>query len=115
MDHCPEQATVVYRSKDGKEKKTYLPAATAEQAGDALEWPTAMACHVPERGKRSIRYYARYATSVRAKRAQAAIPTVLECSLPRRSELGAAYPEGLRSLTLGLSPMQKGNASRSGD
>jgi hypothetical protein len=82
MDHCPEQATVVYRSKDGKEKKTYLPAATAEQAGDALEWPTAMACHVPERGKRSIRYYARYATSVRAtartRQEVESIPTVLE-------------------------------------
>jgi hypothetical protein len=45
MDCSPEQATVVYRSKDGKEKKTY----------DALEWLAAMACHVPERRKQTIR------------------------------------------------------------
>ena len=47
MDYSPEQATVVYRSKDGKEKKTY----------DALEWLAAMACHVPERRKQTIRYW----------------------------------------------------------
>ena len=44
LDYSPEQATVVYRSKDGKEKKTC----------DALEWLAAMACHVPERGKQTI-------------------------------------------------------------
>ena len=41
MNYCPEEASVLYRSKDGKEKRTY----------DALEWLAAMACHVPERGK----------------------------------------------------------------
>jgi len=51
MDYSPEQATVLYRSKDGKEKKTY----------DALEWLAAMACHVPERGKQTIRYDGAYA------------------------------------------------------
>ena len=34
---------------------------------------------------------------------------------PTQAELSAAYPESVRSFTLGLSPMQKGNASRSGD
>jgi len=72
MDYSPEQATVVYRSKDGKEKKTY----------DALEWLAAMACHVPERKKQSIRYYGAFANSVRGrlrKRQEVdPIPTVLE-------------------------------------
>jgi hypothetical protein len=44
MEYSPEQATVPYRSKDGREKKTY----------DALEWLVAMACHVPERGKQTL-------------------------------------------------------------
>jgi hypothetical protein len=72
MDYSPEQATVVYRSKDGKDKKTY----------DALDWLAAMASHVPERGKQSIRYYGAYANSVRGKQrkrqAVEPIPTVLE-------------------------------------
>ena len=57
MDYCPHEAAVVYRSKDGKEKKTY----------DALEWLAAMSCHVPERGKQTVRYYGAYANSVRGK------------------------------------------------
>ena len=72
MHYSPEQATVVYRSKDGKEKKTY----------DALEWLAAMACHVPERGKQSIRYYGFYANSTRGRQRKRQevepIPTVLE-------------------------------------
>jgi len=72
MDCSPEQATVVYRSKDGKEKKTY----------DALEWLAAMACHVPERRKQTIRYYGAYANSVRGRERRRQqvepIPTVLE-------------------------------------
>jgi len=72
MDYSPDDATVVYRSKDGKEKKTY----------DALDWLAAMASHVPERGKQSIRYYGAYANSVRGKLRKRQegepIPTVLE-------------------------------------
>jgi len=72
MDYSPEQATVVYRCKDGKEKKTY----------DALEWLAAMACHVPERRKQTIRYYGAYANSVRGRERKRQkvepIPTVLE-------------------------------------
>jgi hypothetical protein len=41
MDCSPEQATVVYRSKDGKEKKTY----------DALEWLVAFALPCPGKEK----------------------------------------------------------------
>jgi hypothetical protein len=72
MDYSPEQATVVYRSKDGKERKTY----------DALEWLAAMACHVPERRKQTIRSYGAYANSVRGRERKRQevepIPTVLE-------------------------------------
>jgi len=57
MEYSPEQATVVYRSKDGKDRKTY----------DALEWLAAMACHVPERGKQTIHYYGAYANSARGR------------------------------------------------
>ena len=110
MEYSPEQATVVYRSKDGKDKKTY----------DALEWLAAMACHVPERGKQSIRYYGAYANSVRGKQRKRQevepIPTVLEpviSSEAFRRNWARPIQEGLRSFTLGLSPMQKGNASRS--
>ena len=41
MDCSPEQATVVYRSNDGKEKKTY----------DALEWLAAFALPCPGKEK----------------------------------------------------------------
>jgi len=72
MEYSPHEATVLYRSKDGKDKKTY----------DALEWLAAMACHVPERKKQTIRYYGAYANSVRGKQRKRQeverIPTVLE-------------------------------------
>jgi len=41
-----EQATVVHRAKDGKEQEPY----------DALEWLAAMAYHLPERAKQTIRH-----------------------------------------------------------
>ena len=72
MDYSPKQATVLYRSIDGKEEKTY----------DALEWLAAMACHVPERGRQTIRYYGAYANSSRGRQCRGPqvkpIPTVLE-------------------------------------
>ena len=72
MEYSADEATVVYWSKDGNEKKTY----------DALEWLAAVASHVPERGKQSIRYYGAYANSVRGKQRKRQeaepIPTVLE-------------------------------------
>ena len=57
MDYSPHEAAVVYRSKDGKEKKTY----------DALEWLAAMGSHVPERGQQSVRYYGAYANAFRGR------------------------------------------------
>ena len=56
--YSPEQARVTYHSKDGKEQKTY----------DALEWLAAMACHVPERRKQTIRYYGEFSNCVRGRR-----------------------------------------------
>lgn len=74
----PAQAKVAYRSKDGKEKRTY----------DALEWMAAMGSHVPERGQQSVRYYGVYANSTRGRErkreAVEEIPTVLEPDLCSR-------------------------------
>ncbi len=78
MEYLPDQAKVVYRSKDGKEKKTY----------DGLEWMAAMGSHVPERGQQSVRYYGAYADSTRGREqkreAVEEIPTVLEPDLCSR-------------------------------
>jgi hypothetical protein len=62
MDYLPEQATVIYHSKDGKEKKTY----------EALEWIAAMGTHVPLRGEQMVRYYGEFSNSVRGRRRKAA-------------------------------------------
>jgi len=79
-----------------------------------------MACHVPERGKQTIRTYGAYSNSVRGRQRKRQevepIPTVLE---PQISSEGFrrnwARSEGLRSLALGLSPLPKGDASRWSD
>ncbi len=51
-----------------------------------------MACHVPERGKQSIRYYGRYANSVRGRERKRQevepLPTVLEPVLSSESFRG---------------------------
>jgi hypothetical protein len=57
MDYSPHEAAVVYRSKDGKEKKTY----------DVLEWLAAVGSHVPERDQQSVRYYGAYANAFRSR------------------------------------------------
>jgi len=46
MTDIPEDSKVLYRSKDGKEKKTF----------DALEWLAAMCSHVPKKGEQMVRY-----------------------------------------------------------
>jgi len=72
MEYLPQEAKVLYQSKDGKEKKTY----------SALEWLAAMGTHVPDRYQQCVRYYGAYANSTQGrlrKRQQAdPIPTVLE-------------------------------------
>ena len=72
MDYSPDEATVVYRSKDGKEKKTY----------DALEWLAAMGTHVPDRCQQSVRHYGLYANStpgrLRKRKQVKRVPTLQE-------------------------------------
>ncbi len=58
MEYLPDQARVQYRSKDGKEHKSY----------DALEWLAAMGTHVPGRGQQSVRYYGFLSNASRGKR-----------------------------------------------
>jgi len=89
MDYSPEQATVVYRSKDGKEKKTY----------DALEWLAAFALPCPGKEKADNPLRWRLRQLGQGQRAQAATSgTDPHCAgagdLFRgfQAELGAAYP-----------------------
>lgn len=46
MTHIPEDSKVLYRSKDGKNEKTF----------DAIEWIAAKCSHVPNNGEQMIRY-----------------------------------------------------------
>jgi hypothetical protein len=48
MSCIPEESGVLYRSKDGKNEKTF----------DAPEWLAAMCSHVPNKGKQMVRYCA---------------------------------------------------------
>jgi hypothetical protein len=72
MEYLPQEAKVLYQSKDGKENKTY----------SAPEWLAAMGTHLPDRGQQCVRYYGAYANSTRGRlrKRQLAdpIPTVLE-------------------------------------
>jgi hypothetical protein len=73
MEYLPEKALVRYRSKDGKEQKTYA----------AMEWLAAMGTHVPARGQQSVRYYGFLSNAARGRRRKVQgqedpLPTVLE-------------------------------------
>jgi hypothetical protein len=72
MTYFPEDSKVVYRSKDGKEEKTF----------DALEWLGAMCSHVPNKGEEMVRYYGYYSNVSRGKRQKedqdGLIPYILE-------------------------------------
>ena len=57
MEYLPQEAKVLYQSKDGNEKKIY----------SALEWLAAMGAHVPDRYQQCVRYYGAYANSVRGR------------------------------------------------
>ncbi len=50
MTYVPEEAKVVYKSKDRKQEKIF----------DALEWLAAMCSHVPNKGEQMVRYYGYY-------------------------------------------------------
>ncbi|MBU2499065.1 MAG: transposase [Proteobacteria bacterium] len=58
MTYLPDESQVVYRSKDGKNEKTF----------DALEWLPAMCSHVPNKGEQMVRYYGYYSNVSRGKR-----------------------------------------------
>ena len=60
MTYIPEEAQVVYRSKDGKNEKTF----------DALEWQAAMCSHVPNNGEQMVRYYGYYSNISRGRHKQ---------------------------------------------
>ena len=72
MTYIPEDSKVVYRSKDGKEKKVF----------DALEWLAAMCSHVPNKGEQMVRYYGYYSNVARGKRKKTdqdeLIPSILQ-------------------------------------
>jgi len=72
MTYVPEEARVIYRSKDGKRDKVF----------DALEWLAAMCSHVPNKGERMVRYYGYYSDVGRGKRKKSdqdeLIPSILE-------------------------------------
>jgi hypothetical protein len=72
MTYIPEESRVLYRSKDGKNLKTF----------DALEWLAAMCSHVPNKGEQMVRYYGYYSNVSRGKRIKEdqdqLIPSILE-------------------------------------
>jgi hypothetical protein len=72
MTYIPDESQVLYRSKDGKNEKTF----------DALEWLAAMCSHVPNKGEQMVRYYGYYSNVSRGKRKKQDqdewIPCILE-------------------------------------
>ena len=72
MQYLEQEGTVVYRSKDGKDQKTF----------PAMEWLAAMCTHIPNRGEQMVRYYGYYSNVARGKRkakgADDIIPGILE-------------------------------------
>jgi hypothetical protein len=58
MSYVRDESKVIYRSKDGKEEKTF----------DTLEWLAGMCSHVPNKGEQMVRYYGYYSNVSRGKR-----------------------------------------------
>jgi len=50
MKYLNQEATVVYKAKDGKNQKIF----------PALEWLAAMCSHIPNKGEQMVRYYGHY-------------------------------------------------------
>lgn len=72
MQYCPEKSQVLYRSKDGREQRTY----------DALEWLAAMISHLPRKGEQLVKYYGHYSNRARGERLKRnqdpAVPALLD-------------------------------------
>jgi hypothetical protein len=79
MTYYRQQGWVEYRSKDGKQAKSF----------EALEWLAAMCSHVPNRGEQMARYYGYYSNVSRGKRKKAGadekIPGILAPELSNRA------------------------------
>ena len=58
MTYVPEEAKVVYKSKDRKQEKIF----------DALDWIAAMCSHAPNKGEQLVCYYGYYGNVTRGKR-----------------------------------------------
>jgi hypothetical protein len=58
MTYIPKESKVVYKSKDGREKKVL----------DALEWIAVMCSHVPNKGEQMVRYDVSYSNVARGER-----------------------------------------------
>jgi len=71
MTYVPDEAKVIYRSKDGKSDKTF----------DALEWLAAMCSHVPNKGEHMVRYYGYYSNVCRGQRKKADTDGLVPCIL----------------------------------
>jgi len=72
MTYLPDEAKVIYQSKDGNDEKIF----------DALEWLAAMCSHVPDKGQQLVKYYGYYSNVSRGKRKKAEkdeiIPSILD-------------------------------------
>jgi Putative transposase len=71
MTYVPDQAKVIYRSKDGKSDKAF----------DALEWLAAMCSHVPNKGEQMVRYYGYSSNVCRGQRKKADTDGLVPCIL----------------------------------
>jgi hypothetical protein len=98
MRYLEKEGTVVYWSKNGRDKKTF----------PALEWLAAMCSHIPKCGEQMVRYYGYYSNVARGKRKEAgtvdAIPCMIEPeekSSPKK--LGQSYSEDIRGGPSGMS------------
>jgi hypothetical protein len=72
MTYLPDESQVLYRSKDGKNEKTF----------DALEWLAAMCSHVPNKGEQMVRYCGYCSNVCRGQRKKAnedgLVPSILQ-------------------------------------
>jgi hypothetical protein len=71
MTYLPDESQVLYRSKDGKNERTF----------DALEWLAAMCSHVPNKGEQMVRYYGYYSNVCRGQRKKANEDGLVLCIL----------------------------------
>ncbi len=69
MKYLDREGTVVYRSKDGKNQKTF----------PAMEWLAAMCSHIPNRGEQMVRYYGYYSNVARGKRKKEESDDLVPC------------------------------------